>query len=200
MSNICQVCGTDNKPGTEYCEGCGVEMQSSSPSTTGPSIEPTSVVSEASDYGGGSLPDGGPDWDGSSEWLNDTTKPVPPTDEVETPAATAHLIAKRYGAITGKSFPLQGGKLTVGRFDSATGPVDIDVTGMAGAEHISRHHAEIYWDGSSWMVKDLGSANGVFVKRSGNDQFEPRLQEPAALRDGDEVAFGNVLFVYQENG
>jgi len=62
--------------------------------------------------------------------------------------------------------PLQGPRLVVGRFDASTGPVEIDLTGVPGAENISRRHAELYFEGGAWKVRDLGSTNGVFVKLS----------------------------------
>ena len=30
-------------------------------------------------------------------------------------------------------------------------------------EHVSRRHAEVAFDGNQWMVRDLQSANGIFV-------------------------------------
>jgi pSer/pThr/pTyr-binding forkhead associated (FHA) protein len=90
--------------------------------------------------------------------------------------------------------------MVVGRFDPSTGPVDIDVTGMPGAEHVSRRHAEIYAEAGAWRVRDLGSTNGVFMKRVGESGYSPRLQEPGDLKDGDEIAFGNVVFVFRQDG
>lgn len=207
MSNTCQVCGTDNGAGIEYCEGCGVEIQASTLSAPETDVEPSGTTPEVSGHGGEQLHGGDPGWGGPSEWREELTEPNLPHDYNIKPSPTStsaesgssHLMIKRYGALTGEAFPLQGSSLIVGRFDPSTGPVDIDVTGMPGAEHISRRHAEVYAEGSNWMVKDLGSTNGVFIKRSGNDHYEPRLQEPAMLHDGDEVAFGNVVFVYRSN-
>jgi len=93
--------------------------------------------------------------------------------------------------------PLQGPRLVVGRFDASTGPVEIDLTGVPGAENISRRHAELFFDGV-WKVRDLGSTNGVFIKRAGQEAYSPRLVEPTEIKDGDELAFGNVILVFQE--
>uniref|UniRef100_UPI002869C11F FHA domain-containing protein n=1 Tax=Deinococcus sp. TaxID=47478 RepID=UPI002869C11F len=71
--------------------------------------------------------------------------------------APAKLGIKKYGAPTGEFIPLHGEHLVVGRFDASSGPVDIDLTGMGGQEHISRRHAELYREGGAWMVRDLGS-------------------------------------------
>ncbi|RIH74086.1 Glycogen accumulation regulator GarA [Calidithermus terrae] len=86
----------------------------------------------------------------------------------------------------------------VGRFDASTGPVEIDLTGIQGSENISRRHAELFFEGGAWKVRDLGSTNGVFVKRAGEAAYSPRLVEPATLHSGDELAFGNVIVVFEE--
>jgi hypothetical protein len=138
----------------------------------------------------------------------------PPVSEVaaasaapvtETPPAApvltgeAKLGIKKFGAPTGEFIPLQGERLVVGRFDASSGPVDIDLSGLGGQEHISRRHAELYRDQGVWSVRDLGSTNGVYIKRRGETSFSPRLQEPAALSDGDELAFGNLMLTFHQS-
>jgi pSer/pThr/pTyr-binding forkhead associated (FHA) protein len=86
----------------------------------------------------------------------------------------------------------------VGRFDPETGPVDVDLSEAVEAGHISRQHGELYREADgSWMVRDLGSTNGVFVKSGADASFGPRITTPRALKDGDEVAFGNARFVFK---
>jgi pSer/pThr/pTyr-binding forkhead associated (FHA) protein len=104
----------------------------------------------------------------------------------------------RYGAPTGDEVPLVGRRLVVGRFDPETGPVDVDLSESAEAGHISRQHGELYREGDGpWMVRDLGSTNGVFVKSGDVASFGPRITAPRALNDGDEVAFGNARFIFK---
>jgi pSer/pThr/pTyr-binding forkhead associated (FHA) protein len=110
----------------------------------------------------------------------------------------ARLILKRFGALTKDEIPMQGAKLVVGRFDASSGPVEIDLTGIAGAENISRRHAEMTFENNVWKVRDLGSTNGVFVKRAGQEAYSPRVVEPTAIHDGDELAFGNIIMVFKE--
>ncbi|GEM49365.1 FHA domain-containing protein [Deinococcus cellulosilyticus] len=136
-------------------------------------------------------------------------EPTPEPTPVETPAAPsapasgglvpAKLAIKKYGVLSGDSIPLAAGALTVGRFDASTGPVDIDVTGLPGSEHVSRRHAQVFFENGQWKVKDLGSTNGVFVRKSGEVNFGPRIAEPTALTNGDEIAFGNLLMIFQED-
>lgn len=181
---VCKVCGTENPSETQFCESCGVELT--------PAIEP--VVTEtpaASDIH--TIAETTPPASGALPTPSEIT-PAPPPAPVFRPA---RLVFKRFGALTNESIPLQGPRLVVGRFDASTGPVEIDLTGVPGAENISRRHAELLFEGV-WKVRDLGSTNGVFIKRAGEEAYSPRIVEPTELRDGDEIAFGNVILVFQE--
>ncbi|WP_428194584.1 FHA domain-containing protein [Deinococcus saxicola] len=119
--------------------------------------------------------------------------------DAPTPTGEARLGIKKFGAPTGEFIPLQGERLIVGRFDASSGPVDIDLSGLGGQEHISRRHAELYREEGRWAVRDLGSTNGVYIKRAGETGFSPRLQEPAPLVDGDELAFGNLMLIFHQS-
>ena len=124
-----------------------------------------------------------------------------PVPEAPMPSNTgaARLGLKKFGAPTGDFIPLSGERLVVGRFDASSGPVDIDVSGLTGAEHISRRHAELSQEGGQWFVRDLGSTNGVYLKRAGQGNFSPRLQEPTLLAHGDELAFGNLMLTFHQD-
>jgi Protein of unknown function (DUF3662)/FHA domain len=49
--------------------------------------------------------------------------------------------------------------------------------------NVSRHHAEIRPSGGSWIVRDLGSTNGVKVNGR-------RIQGPQSLKPGDVIELG----------
>lgn len=53
---------------------------------------------------------------------------------------------------------------------------------------ISRYHAEVYNDGQDWVVKDLGSRNGIFIQKRG--QKNPEKHEVYVLKEGDEIQIG----------
>jgi hypothetical protein len=114
----------------------------------------------------------------------------------------ARLIPRNLGANSSEGYVMHSERMVVGRFDPSAGPVDIDLSGGQGENYISRRHAEVYLENGFWLVRDLGSTNGVYVKRAGQAQYSPRIIEPQALSDGDEVAFGNMkfLFVYSSDG
>lgn len=195
---ICKVCATQNPEGAQYCEGCGVELTAdvaaTKPTHTPATPDaPVEAPAEASPT--------------SAEPASSPAASPTVTQDLgvgETPAASpegafrpARLTLKRFGALTSEVIPLQGPRLVVGRFDASTGPVEIDLTGVPGAENISRRHAELYFEGGAWKVRDLGSTNGVFVKRAGEETYSPRLVEPTPLHSGDELAFGNVIAVFE---
>ena len=55
--------------------------------------------------------------------------------------------------------------------------------------NISRRHAELRSDGTSWRIADLGSTNGIKVNRRRVDQ--------AALRPGDRITLGVTDFDFE---
>ena len=58
---------------------------------------------------------------------------------------------------------------------------------ISDAPDLSRRHARIFWNGSSWMLEDLDSSNGTFI---GEFQAARRLSEPAAIKDGQIFRVG----------
>ncbi|MBU0703216.1 MAG: FHA domain-containing protein [Chloroflexi bacterium] len=77
----------------------------------------------------------------------------------------------------------------VGRLDAAHGIFpDLDLTTDGGLEAgVSRHHCKIHQRGSTYLVEDVGSANGTFL---GGQRLTPYL--PHVLKDGDELQLGRV--------
>lgn len=55
----------------------------------------------------------------------------------------------------------------------------------------SRRHAAIEWDGESCILRDLDSANGVFLNGC-------RITTPQTLRDGDEIAVASAVFTFRD--
>ena len=52
---------------------------------------------------------------------------------------------------------------------------------------LSRRHARIFWNGSSWVLEDLNSSNGTFI---GEFQAASRLSAPTAIREGQIFRVG----------
>ncbi len=82
----------------------------------------------------------------------------------------------------GQVFRLYRGTTRVGR--------DPDNELIAATAQVSRHHAEIRFDGTHWNLVDLQSTNGTFVN---SQRIWPG--QPHRLQPGDVVRFGqNIQF------
>ncbi len=74
-------------------------------------------------------------------------------------------------------------------------PPDIDVSGFANSDVVSRVHADIRIEGDAYYLEDTGSANGTYVNHTpltaGNRH---------RLRSGDRLSLGKgdlVTFIFQ---
>ena len=202
MSLTCTTCNAENPDSAVFCEECGIELGDSdagldtaSALEAEPLAEPDALeetvlepVTATDDQDGGGTSN-------LDEVLHapETGVPmVPATTDI--PPASLTLIS--FGQSTDTVIPLKTSPLMLGKFDPAQGPIDIDLSNLPGNEYLSRRHGELFFD-DGWTVRDLGSTNGVFVRRSKDSNFLPRLQGPMKLEDGDEVAFGNLRFVFR---
>jgi hypothetical protein len=189
MSIICPECAHENPPASDFCDVCGSELPKTS-SAPRPADDGTIIIGK-SDFEYPSNPD--PLVDTPPEPLFPPKYPDPIL--TSTTAATARLVAKKQGVPT-PEFDLELSNV-VGKFDPDMGPVEVDLEDFPGAETISRQHSEIYREGDQWKIKDLGSTNGVFLKRLGQTRFSARITTPETLNTGDEIAFGKVNFIFQ---
>ncbi len=107
--------------------------------------------------------------------------------------ALANLLLIRSGQPSGDVFPL-GQRNIIGRFDPSVGPIDVDLARLAEGVYISRKHAQIEFDGERWVLTDLGSSNGTFIKNEAGEFI--RISEPTELANESEIAFGNAVFKF----
>ena len=105
-------------------------------------------------------------------------------------APGARLVVKRNGAETDEVFPITS-PATIGRFDPAVGPIDVDLGPLPEGAYVSRKHARLTEEDGQWTITDLGSSNGTFVLKDGDFARE----ESAPLADNVEFALGNARFV-----
>ena len=75
------------------------------------------------------------------------------------------------------AWPFSQSRIVIGREDSA----DLCLPVAA----VSRTHAEIIWDESRWLVRDMGSRNGTLL--DGHPITQAVLERGAELRIGDGV-------------
>jgi len=74
-------------------------------------------------------------------------------------------------------------------------PPDIDVSGFANSDVVSRVHADIRLEGDAYYLEDTGSANGTYVNHT---PLSPGNRH--RLRSGDRLSLGKgdlVTFIFQ---
>jgi pSer/pThr/pTyr-binding forkhead associated (FHA) protein len=112
-----------------------------------------------------------------------------PDDELtlgidDLPEGAATLVVTR-GPGAGSRFVLDEAVVHAGRHPDSDIFLD-DVT-------VSRRHAELARGASGWVVRDVGSLNGTYVNRQ-------RIEDEAALTNGDEVQIGRFKLVFLTAG
>lgn len=99
--------------------------------------------------------------------------PVPPHAEV---TVYSPLLDSPYRQ------PLQAQAVSIGRASECTIPIK--------DRYLSRKHAEIIPAGATWMLKDLGSANGTYLNGT-------RVEGNAPLKAGDRIRLGDTEIVFE---
>lgn len=98
---------------------------------------------------------------------------------------TGWVLRARTGSLVGQSFAIPpSGRAILGRSQNC----DIVIPGT----HVSRQHAELYFQSGKLHVKDLGSSNGTFVNRKKVDD--------AVVSHGDEIRFDTLVFQVEAPG
>ena len=80
------------------------------------------------------------------------------------------------------------------RLEAAGSPPSVSIGRDAPCElmisddpDLSRRHARLFWNGSSWMLEDLNSSNGTFI---GEFQAARRLLGSGSIKDGEIFRVG----------
>lgn len=113
------------------------------------------------------------------------TQPTPEPQRVVAPAAktvVAHLVVIKPDGNEGARIALSEGETILGRSSSA------EV--LATDPFLSPEHASVGYSAGRFVVKDLGSLNGVFV----------RIRQERELQDGDFIRVGQELLHFQLMG
>ena len=105
---------------------------------------------------------------------------VPVRERPAAPSATCLLIDRQ----TGRTYTAAAPATILGRERSQCGVVLRD-------PNVSRRHAELSFDGSSWRIADLRSTNGTLVNDVDVDE--------CVLRDGDVITVGLMNLEFREN-
>lgn len=92
---------------------------------------------------------------------------------------TGWLLRAKTGNVAGQTFAIPAsGRAVLGRSQNC----DIIIPGT----HVSRQHAELYFQSGKLHVKDLGSSNGTYVNRKKVDD--------SVVSSGDEIRFDTLVF------
>lgn len=110
-----------------------------------------------------------------------TPVPSQPLDDLETRSTGEPSLRTIRGPQVGVVYPLEADVTSVGRDPGCT----IFLNDMT----VSREHARIRREGESFVIRDTGSFNGVWVN---NKSIEAK-----ALQDGDIVQIGSFAFIYE---
>ena len=158
----CPSCGRKHRPGTLFCSECGVYLPTGGPLRTEPLPDEELPLSRA------------------NPWISEQV------DEAEPSAVPLRLKVLS----TGRQIQLPStAEVHIGRLDAAHGIFpDLDLTPDGGLESgVSRRHSKIHQRGSTYLVEDVGSANGTFLN---GQRLTPYL--PHVLKDGDELQLGSI--------
>ena len=95
---------------------------------------------------------------------------------------TGWKLRAKTGTLAGQALDIPAsGRAVLGR----SGNCDIVLAGT----HVSRQHAELYFQSGKLHVKDLGSSNGTFLNRK-------KIRD-SVVKPGDELRFDTLVFVVE---
>ena len=157
----CPSCGRTHRPGTLFCSECGVYLPKGGPVGTEPIPEDELPIPRVNLR--------------SSESAVGEEPPIPLRVKVLS---------------TGRQVQLPADSETLlGRIDAGHGIFpDLDLTPDGGLEGgVSRRHCKVHRQGSAYLVEDVGSANGTFLR---GQRLAPYL--PHVLKHGDELQLGHI--------
>ncbi len=64
---------------------------------------------------------------------------------------------------------------------------DIPINNM----FLSLEHFQVWFDEGEWYIGDMGSKNGTYLNGS-------KLKKVKTIEDGDEISFGDIKFIFEE--
>jgi pSer/pThr/pTyr-binding forkhead associated (FHA) protein len=135
--------------------------------------------------------------------LPDNEAPIPPIPEINVtppPIATATQLQSQAASLihvqTQTTLELPQGLTVIhlGKPNEQV-PPDVDVSGFANSDVVSRVHADIRVEGDAYYLEDTGSANGTYVNHT---PLAPGNRH--RLRSGDRLSLGKgdlVTFIFQ---
>ncbi|XXX80023.1 FHA domain-containing protein [Sorangium sp. So ce134] len=198
----CARCHGQCLAGTRFCKYCGAPLDGERPVSERPSRAPADRAQPAPSLAPevGRDPPRPPQADAAGPSSADTGSTPPPSqvplaplrasysvrppawvpaDTRPTRAPEGKLIVIVEDGTEGKSFPLTGTQIDIGRTEG-------DIV-LEDDLYVSPRHARIVPQGGSWVLRDLGSVNRIYL----------RIRKTHALRDGDLLLLGLEVLQFQ---
>ncbi|MBC7543538.1 MAG: FHA domain-containing protein [Candidatus Sericytochromatia bacterium] len=97
------------------------------------------------------------------------------------------------GGTPGRAYPLSKEVCEIGRWDpDCDAYPEVDLSDDDTDAKVSRRHARIVKQGDVFLLIDWGSRNGTYV----NGGTRLRTGTPHELKNGEEIALGNIVFTF----
>lgn len=107
-------------------------------------------------------------------------------------AVTARLVIEGTSELSAPVFSLQKDESLIGRRDPMSNIFpEVDLSKYDPQTKISRRHAKIWRDGTSFMIEDLGSSNGTLVEGPSANLSRLPAHQPYKLSSGDRIKIGD---------
>ncbi len=107
-------------------------------------------------------------------------------------SATARLVIEGTSELSAPIYALQKDDNLIGRRDPMSNIFpEVDLSKYDPQTKISRRHAKVWRDGTSFMLEDLGSSNGTVVEGPANKVFKLPAHQPYKLSSGDRIKIGD---------
>ena len=194
----CQRCGLSNAEAARFCPGCGAALDSMpgsvltterpGPGGTLASVSYTAQLSAGADPAPARSPGTRPPAAASTPPSNEAFDLVPRPESMRPPApevafaprnprptagGVAHLAVISQDGSTGQTHWIEQGTVDIGR--------DEGEIRLTADRFVSPRHARVFARGGTFVLKDLGSQNGVYL----------RVRDSEPLNDSDLLLLGS---------
>jgi eukaryotic-like serine/threonine-protein kinase len=108
------------------------------------------------------------------------------------PVWTARLVVEGTNDLNAPTYSLQKEENLLGRRDPMSNIFpEVDLSKYDPQTKISRRHARIWREGSTFMVEDLGSSNGTVLASTATEPLRLMPRRPHQLSNGDKIKIGD---------
>lgn len=183
---VCPSCGGNNVPGLQYCRSCGHAIPSDAGgqiAQIGPPVRVSSIMlapcgqcGAAGEHNVKFCKFCGAAYSAGRKAAITGAGAVPRSDAGGSPAQL--VILQRDGS-DGGVFPISGDRVDIGGREG-------DIV-LRDDPYLSPRHARIELRNDSFVLLDLGSTNGIYL----------RLREPETLADGDMILIGQQVLRFE---